>query len=125
MRFDVTTPCKSCPFRRKGKYAVRLTASRVEEVAGNMLDPFGGTFSCHNASYGEHDDDGAGDYHPGIDDVHCAGALIFAEKNDNQTEKMRLAERLELYDPRKFRAKKQRALVFDTIEEMLETAYKR
>lgn len=119
MRFDVTTPCKECPFRRRGKHAVRLSRNRVLDVAGNMLDHQGATFSCHKAIHGR---DAGRSYRPGINDVHCAGALIFAERNDNQTRMMHIAERIGLYDPSQFRSTKQRRLVFATIEEMLETA---
>jgi hypothetical protein len=119
VRFDVTTPCKGCPFRVKGKHVVRLSRHRVLDVAGNMLDPQGATFTCHEAVHGR---DAGRSYRPGVDDVHCAGALIFAERNDNQTRMMHIAERIGLYDPEKFRSKKQRQLIFTTIEAMLETA---
>jgi hypothetical protein len=121
MRFDVTVPCKSCPFRRKGKHAIRLNRARVREVAGNMLDADGLTFSCHNAAHGEQVDEGAG-YKPSIDDIHCAGALIFAERNGNQTRMMQIAERFGLYDPARFCAEDQRKLVFATLAEMLKAA---
>ena len=117
MRFDVLLlPCAECPFRR-GRRGVRLIKSRVFEVAGNMLDPDGDSFSCHNACHGEKDDDDV--YHPSIDDIHCVGALIFAERNRNQTRAMQLAARLGLYDPARFRGRKQRRLVFATMTEML------
>jgi hypothetical protein len=125
VRFDVTSPCKSCPFRRRGKHAVRLTRSRVEEVAGNMLDPNGGTFSCHNEAHGDTGDAPGDEYQPSIDDVHCAGALIFAERNENQTRMMQIAERLGLYEPDQFCTTRQRRLVFATIDEMLAVAYRR
>jgi hypothetical protein len=130
MRFDVTTPCKSCPFRRSGKSAVRLTLARVNEIAGIMLeDGAGATFSCHEA--GPRRPKGRRDSRRA--DIHCAGALIFAEKHDCQTLPMQLAHRIGIilphwrgrYVPRKFRTKRQRQLVFDTIEEMRATAWRR
>jgi hypothetical protein len=117
MRFDVTTPCGECPFRRHGHRAVRLTKGRIFEVAGNMLDPDGSSFSCHNACHGERDD--ADGYRPSVDDIHCVGALVFAERHRNQTKAMQIAERIGLYDPAKFRSRKQRQLVFATMTEML------
>jgi hypothetical protein len=121
MRFDVTTPCAGCPFRRRGKLAVRLGRSRIMEVAGNMLDINGGTFTCHKKITGQTDSCNQ-NYRPSVDDVHCAGALIFAERNNNQTRMMQIAERIGLYQPDLFCSAKQRRLVFATIDEMLKTA---
>jgi hypothetical protein len=121
MRFDVTVPCKSCPFRRRGKHVVRLGRFRVREVAGNMLNINGKTFSCHNACHGERDDDGVG-YHPAVTDIHCAGALIFAERNGVRSTPLQLAERFGLYEPDRFCTTQQRRLVFATLAEMLAVA---
>jgi hypothetical protein len=118
MNFDQTSPCADCPFRR-GKHAIRLHPGRVEEIAGNMLDVNGGTFSCHKETHGRTTARG---YRASVNDVHCAGALIFAERNDNQTRSMQIAKRLGLYDPSQFRSVHQRRLIFATIEEMLATA---
>lgn len=123
MYFNKTTPCKGCPFRRRGKRAVRLTRSRVLEVAGNMLNVDGGTFTCHENSHGR--DDKRGEYRPAIKDVHCAGALIFALRNDNWTRLMQIAHRIGLFDPDQFCSEKQRRMVFSTIDEMLEKALDR
>jgi hypothetical protein len=119
VRFDVTVPCKECPFRRRGKGAVRLTANRVRDVAGNMLNRNGASFSCHKAVHGSREDP---DYRPSPRDIHCVGALIFAERNKSQTFAMQIAERLGLYNPDQFRSIKQRRLIFASIEEMLKTA---
>jgi hypothetical protein len=75
-----------------------------------MLDRAGGTFQCHktNVKVG-----GKGD------PMHCAGALIFAEKNGNETQLMRIAGRLNMYDPN---ALDMDADVFDTMDEMLDAA---
>lgn len=105
----MTTPCAECPFLRT-KGAVRLRRGRIEEIAGMMLDSGGGTFPCHKTMDTPRE-------------THCAGALIFAEKNGNATQMMRIAERINHngtgYDPRKLNME---ADVFDDLEEMLETA---
>jgi hypothetical protein len=119
MDFSKTKPCKGCPFRINGKHAVRLGHSRVLEVAGNMLNVDGGTFTCHEHTYGQETRRG---YQASIDDVHCAGALIFALLNDNHTRAMQIAERLGIFDPDQFRSTKQQELVFPTIEAMLKKA---
>ena len=118
MRFDPVI-CDECPFRRRGKRAVRLTAGRVREVAGNMLDVDGQTFSCHKEAHGESDDGG---YHPSVDDRHCAGAIVFALRNRVMTAKMQIAQRFGLFDPDQFRSARLRRLVFATVKEMLTTA---
>jgi hypothetical protein len=58
------------------------------------------------------------------DSRHCAGALIFAEKNENATQMMRIAERLGMYDPRKMMAD-QAAVdsVFNDLDEMVESNF--
>jgi hypothetical protein len=91
-----------------------------------MLDRNGHTFSCHKQSYGEKIDDGETlSYQPSIDDAHCAGALIFAGRNGNQTRMMQIAERIGLYKPDQFCSTRQRRIVFATIDEMLATALSR
>ncbi len=117
-------PCNNCPFLR-AESAVRLTSARVEEIAGLMLNPSGGEFPCHKTTkscedVGCRDEDGeCGGRHRTQESLHCAGALIFAEKNDNQTQMMRIAGRLGMYDPDRLERREE---VFDTIDEMLATA---
>jgi hypothetical protein len=81
-----------------------------------MLSPQGGAFPCHKHT--QHDDEG--EFIPTGDEPHCAGALIFAEKNDTATQVMRIAERIGIYDRRKLMAnRKAVAAVFDDLDEML------
>jgi hypothetical protein len=116
MKFSMTVPCDSCPFRREG--GVRLTPGRAREIAKLMMDSQGGTFACHKSvDYSEEDEDG--DSILGPDDLHCAGALIFAEKtNSAGTQMMRISERFGDYDSRKF-TETSKALIFDSLSEML------
>lgn len=87
-------PCGDCPFRKVD--GIGLTKRRIREIAGMMLDSQGGMFPCHKTvDYSEAGDD-KGQARGG--DVHCAGALIFAEKNGNATQMMRIAERCRSYD---------------------------
>ena len=106
--FGKTEPCFNCPFRR-GKQAVRIRPERAGEIADNMLSTAGGQFSCHKTRGMGKDEE-----------VHCAGALIFAEKNENATQSMRLAERLGLYDANELRKAEAWDEVFETAEEMIE-----
>lgn len=91
---------------------MRLARGRVKEIAGMMLDWNGGSFPCHKTT--KFDEDGEHYAHDG--EVHCAGALIFAEKNGNETQMMRVAGRLGLFDPTKLEPHYDE--VFDTLAEM-------
>jgi hypothetical protein len=111
--YRLTTPCADCPFLREG--GVRLTLARVRQIAGGMLKRSGGEFSCHKTTGVE------GKAAPG-GRAHCAGALLFAEKNGNATQMMRIAERLRLYAHWRLRGHER---VFDTLAEMEATAIDR
>lgn len=108
----MTAPCVNCPFRREG--FIPLRAERVEEIAEGMLCTQGATFACHKTT--GHDDDGETTIE--ADSQHCGGALIFAEKNGNATQMMRICERLGMYDAHKLAPNYD--LVFDDLDEMLE-----
>jgi hypothetical protein len=128
MNYTMTKPCPECPFRRgdrKPGGPVRLMSGRVDDIAGNMLGGRG-DFPCHKTTVPTDDDDfedgdGCGGRKATKDSVHCAGALIFAEKNNTDTQMMRVAGRLGMYDPRKL-DQASFTEVFDTIEEMRATA---
>ncbi len=113
MQFTLTTPCGDCPFRRVGFIALR--ADRVREIAGLSLGPQGGMFTCHKTT---EEDDNDGDPIMGSAlEQHCAGAFIFAEKHENPTQMMRIAERTGGgYDRRKLTGQDG---VFDSLREML------
>jgi hypothetical protein len=114
--YDLTKPCGNCPFKKTG--GVRLMWQRVLEVAGNMLSNTGGEFPCHKTT--ETSADGESKVVVDGKSVHCAGALIFAEKQGRSTQMMRLAERFRIYDPRKLTGHEE---VFDDLGQMLATAY--
>lgn len=106
MKYDMTTPCNDCPFRREG--GLRIDVERVKEIAGLFLVSGGGTFACHKTT-------GACGNNP-KEERHCAGALIFAEKNGNANQMMRIMERLRMYDHTKLT---DRESVFSSLKEML------
>ncbi len=113
MNYTLTKPCADCPFLRKG--GVRLSERRIIEITNIFTGTGPGSFSCHktNKYYDECD----------LEDEnsrHCAGALIFAEKNETPTQLMRIVERLGRYDRTKLEP--HYGLVFDDVGEMLETA---
>lgn len=104
MDYKLTTPCNNCPFRREG--FIPLRAGRVREIARGMLTNPGHEFACHKTTKGGHIISGS---------QHCAGALIFAEKNNAATQMMRISERLRCYDRK---ALVSDDLVFDNVAEM-------
>lgn len=119
MDYDMKKPCECCPFRRGT--AMRLTEGRVAEVVGLMLNPNGGEFPCHRTI--EHMD-GDGDNTVWRErngkGKHCAGALIFAEKNGTSTQMMRVCERIGVYDAAALMADPEVvASVFDSYGEAL------
>ena len=80
-----------------------------------MLGMGRGEFPCHKTTREDED----GDLEEGPKSSHCAGALLFSEKNDAPTQMMRICERLGMYDRTKLRGAD---LVFDSLSEMLRTA---
>lgn len=84
MRYNLAEPCNECPFLIGSGF----TFKRLHEHAS-------GEFACHKAC--EIDDDGTfvarNEKTP-----HCAGALIFLEKQKMPHQMMRICERLGFYD---------------------------
>lgn len=114
MNYKLVKPCDLCPFRRDAKHLV-LSRDRAIEIGGQMLSLQGGQFVCHKTAKivdGEFVD-------AGESSSHCAGALIFAEKNGNATQMMRIAERLGAYDASALQGQEQ---VFDDLDEMAEAS---
>ena len=121
MHFDLLKPCSNCPFLREG--GVRLTESRVKEIAGGMLSTQGHTFACHKTTTSS--EDGL-EMRETSNSRHCAGALIFSLVNKNETQMMRIARRLRLFDPNKLMEDGSiTKLVFTTLSEMLEVNQKK
>jgi hypothetical protein len=120
MDYDMKKPCECCPFRRGTR--MRLTTGRVREVVGGMLKSNGGEFPCHRTIEHLEGDDGedAGFREKDGKGKHCAGALIFAEKNKTSTQMMRICERIGMYDAASLMADKAVVdSVFDTFGEAL------
>lgn len=118
MDFDMTVPCGDCPFRKEG--GIKLTKDRIRAIGGMMLDSQGGTFPCHRTV--DYARERADDGHriPGPGEVHCAGALLFAEKQGKTHQMMRIMERLNLYDASKL-TDAAKALVWDSLAQWLKS----
>ena len=84
MNYKMTAPCDACPFLIGSGFTFR---SLVEHSRGE--------FGCHKACTLDED---SGCYEPHEKTPHCAGALIFLEKQNAPHQMMRICERLGLYD---------------------------
>ena len=81
MKYTMTTPCDSCPFREGT--IMKLTEDRIIEIE-SLFGPSnggqGGQFPCHKTvDYDHEEDEPRNESH----DVHCAGALIYAEQHES------------------------------------------
>jgi len=84
MNYRMTEPCDACPYLIGSGFSWRSLQSHAS-----------GEFGCHKAC---NLDDESGVYEPHKKTPHCAGALIFLEKQNKPHQMMRICERLGLYD---------------------------
>lgn len=121
MRFEITQPCKDCPFRND--VAFYLHKHRRQEIAASLLFA-DQTFACHKTvDYWRWDDDQAenedAEYIHSGDEQHCAGALIVLVKQgalwDNKMP--RIAKMIGIFDETKLNVD---APVFDTMQAFVE-----
>lgn len=88
MKFDMKTPCNACPFIRGSITNTSLAEGRIEEIVDAIRHE--ATFTCHKTLQ-----------LPKEDQQHCAGAMIFLEKEERPNQMMRIMGRLRLYDHKK------------------------
>ena len=111
MRFDLRSPCSSCPFRYDIEFT--LAPGRVHEIWEGITDD-DGTFACHKTV--EFYDDG--EHNPSFaKEQHCAGALIVLMQMEQPNQMMRIAMRIGAFDPDKLDMD---APVFDDVDVMAE-----
>jgi hypothetical protein len=94
MKTDLVRPCSKCPFR--SDIPGYLTEGRAEEIASALLSD--ASFSCHETN--RYDEAGE-DLVETADSQHCAGAMIWMEKQGRANQWMRWMERSGFYDARK------------------------
>lgn len=87
MNYKMTTPCNACPFLLGSGFTF---ASLTRHASGE--------FGCHKACDLSEE---TGNYEPKDKTPHCAGALIFLEKQGKPHQMMRICERLGMYDASK------------------------
>jgi hypothetical protein len=89
MNFNLTKPCKDCPFIEGSSTNTTLEEGRIKGIANDLMA--GNSFQCHktlNTAKKE----------------HCAGALLYLEREGQPNQHMRIAERLGMYDHTKLEA---------------------
>lgn len=88
MKYNMTEPCDACPFLLGSGFTFRA-----------LMGHASGEFPCHKACELNEE---TGDFEARSDKTpHCAGALIFLEKQNAPHQMMRICERLGMYDRRK------------------------
>ena len=84
MNYNMTEPCDACPFLKGSGFTWR-----------SLNEHASGEFACHKTC-----DLDEGVYQPKYKSLHCAGALIFLEKQGKPHQMMRICERIGMYDHR-------------------------
>lgn len=85
MKYSMTKPCDACPFLIGSGFTYRSLSAHAS-----------GEFACHKAC---DVNEQTGDFEARSDKTpHCAGALIFLEKQNAPHQMMRICERLGMYD---------------------------
>lgn len=91
MKFDLKQPCKDCPFIKGSSTNISLAKGRIEGIVADLRADC--SFTCHKTL----------DL-PTMEQQHCAGALIFLEREERPNQMMRIAERLNMYDRTKLKS---------------------
>jgi hypothetical protein len=129
--FDLKKPCANCPFLR-GDKAVRLRHARITEIHNTVTGAQGGIFPCHKTVSDEEREAVYQDLD--VEDEmevpqpsnkpwqYCAGALVYALKQQMPNQLTRVALRLRTFDPDALLATPEAANVFDNLREWKRTA---
>lgn len=86
MHYKMTTPCDECPFLKGSGFTLKSLQTHAS-----------GQFPCHKQC-DLNEDTSAYEEKANGKTAHCAGALIFLEKQNAPHQMMRIAERLGMYD---------------------------
>jgi len=85
MRFDMKTPCVDCPFIEGSSTNTTLREGRLEGIVQDIMH--GASFICHKTLELN-----------STEQQHCAGAMLYLEREEQPNQIMRIAERLGRYD---------------------------
>jgi len=92
MKYTMTKPCNACPFLKGSGFTWKSLNAHAS-----------GEFACHKTCDLNEDDEEGSVYESKKNgkSLHCAGALIFLEKQDKPHQMMRICERLGIYNRNK------------------------
>lgn len=85
MKFNLKKPCKDCPFIVGSSTNTTLAEGRLAGIVEDIQNDM--SFTCHKTLEKQKPDQ-----------EHCAGAMIFLERQDRPNQMMRIAERIGIYD---------------------------
>lgn len=85
MKFDMKKPCKECPFIKGSATNITLREGRLDGIVNEISN--GSTFTCHKTLDKK-----------SSEQQHCAGAMIYLERDNNPNQMMRIAERIGCYN---------------------------
>lgn len=124
MKYGMTKPCATCPFRKDGA-GVKLMPARIREIA-RSTGWNGASFACHSSlDYDKLQEEG-GESEKKFSLMqlnndpkaqHCGGATIFGLKNGGPNQMLRIVDRLGGVDLGE--AHKNSHLVYDNLAEWL------
>lgn len=115
--FKQRVPCSTCPFKKDG--GVRHTPEMMASYIAHHTTYPGATFPCHKSVPESDDRTGWSAWQDG--QVLCAGGLLFAAKVGAENGIMAFGRAVGWYDP-EAQTPEERALVFDSVDEMLAAA---
>lgn len=90
MKYNLTKPCDECPYLKDSGFTYASLAQHAR-----------GEFPCHKACDVNEDEERGGSFFEPKKNgktPHCAGALIFLEKQGTSHQMMRIMERIGRYD---------------------------
>lgn len=85
MNYNMTEPCDACPFLKGSGFTYRSLTQHAS-----------GEFACHKTC--DLNESDVYEEKRNGKSLHCAGALIFLEKQNAPHQMMRIAERIGIYD---------------------------
>lgn len=115
--FKQRVPCSDCPFRKEG--GVRHPEAMMASYIAYHVTTPGVTFPCHKSVEESDTRETWSAWQNG--QVLCAGGLLFAAKQGKENNVMRFGRECGWYDP-VAQTPEERALVFDSVDEMLDAA---
>lgn len=98
MKYDLTKPCKDCPFLDEKLGMFFSSGERAQEIVDAART---GVFPCHKTTTWDENDNGDTRQVVRPTTQACAGAMIAMEHCDEPNQMMRIAERIGVYDRRK------------------------